>query len=96
MKKNNVIKEKKAMLEVLEVIMDRLDDERRYISQSFEKVGEEQKKDENGNPMTDDVGEPIMKNVYDYVDIKPEDMSEDTRIKLDAIDKIQTALEKLI
>ena len=96
MKKNNAIKEKRIMLEVLEVLMDRLDDERRYISQSFEKVGEEQKKDENGELMFNDDGEPIMKNVYDYIDLKPEDMSESTQIKMECIDKIQGILEKMV
>lgn len=96
MKKNNSIKEKRIMLEVLEVLMDRLDDERRYTSQSYEKVGEEQKKDENGELMFDEDGQPIMKNVYDYVDLKVEDMSESSQIKMECIDKIQTFLEKLV
>ena len=96
MEKNNTIKEKRIMLEVLEVLMDRLDDERRYISQSFEKVGEEQKKDENGELMFNDDGEPVMKNVYDYIDLKFEDMSESSQIKMKCIDKIQTILEKLV
>ena len=96
MKKNNTIKEKRIMLEVLEVLMDTLENERRYISQSYEKVGEEQKKDENGELMFDDAGEPIMKNVYDYIDLSYENMSESSRIKMDCIDKIQTVLEKLV
>lgn len=96
MKKNNTIKEKRIMLEVLEVLMDTLENERRYISQSYEKVGEEQKKDDNGELMFDDAGEPVMKNVYDYIDLSYENMSESSRIKMDCIDKIQTVLEKLV
>lgn len=96
MKKNNTIKEKRIMLEVLEVLLDRLDDERRYISQSYEKVGVEQKKDENGKLMYDDSGEPIMKNIYDYVDLKPEDIPESSQFKMECIDKIEAVLEKLV
>ena len=94
--KNNTIKEKRIMLEVLEVLLDRLEDEKRYTSQSYEKVGEEQKKDKNGEPMFDDDGNPLMRNIYDYVDLKPEDMSENSKIKMDCINKIQTVLEKLV
>lgn len=96
MKKINAIKEKRIKLEILEILMDRLDDERRYTSMSYEKVGEEQKKDENGELMFNDAGEPVMKNVYDYVEIKPEDLSESASIRLNCIDSIQATLEKMI
>ena len=96
MTRTNAIKEKRIMLEVLEVLIDRLDDERRYTSQSFEKVGEERVTDKNGEPAFNDDGTPKMRNKYDYVDIPADMITEDIKIKLDCINKLTTALEKMI
>ena len=96
MKKNNTIKEKRIMLEVLEVLMDRLDDERKYVSQSFEIIGEERVLDRDGEPAFNDDGTPKMRNKYDYVDIPEDKMSEDAKLKLACINKVTTALEKMI
>ena len=96
MTRTNAIKEKRIMLEVLEVLMDRLDDERRYTSQSFEIIGEERVIDKDGEPAFNDDGTPKMRNKYDYVDIPEDKMSEDAKLKLACINKITTALEKMI
>ena len=96
MKKSNAIKEKRTMLEVLEVLMERLDDERKYVSQSFEVVGEERVIGKDGEPAVNDDGTPKMRNRYDYVDIPESNLSEDAKIKLDCINKLTTVLEKMI
>ena len=96
MTRTNAIKEKKIMLEVLEVLMDRLDDERKYVSQSFEIIGEERIFDKDGEPAFNDDGTPKMRNKYDYVDIPEDKMSEDAKLKLACINKLTTALEKMI
>lgn len=96
MTRTNAIKEKRIMLEVLEVLMDRLDNERKYVSQSFEIIGEERVLDRDGEPAFNDDGTPKMRNKYDYVDIPEDKMSEDAKLKLACINKVTTALEKMI
>ena len=96
MTRANTIKEKRTMLEVLEILMDRLDDERRYVSQAFEIIGEERVLDKDGEPVFNDDGTPKMRNRYDYVDIPEDKMSEDAKLKLACIDKVTTVLEKMI
>ena len=96
MTRTNAIKEKRFMLEVLEVLMDRLDDERKYVSQSFEIIGEERVLDKDGEPAFNDDGTPKMRNKYDYVDIPEDKMSEDAKLKLACINKVTTVLEKMI
>ena len=93
--KNKTIKEKRMMLEVLEGLMDRLEDERLYITRSYQKVGEVQV-EKDGELVYNDDGTPKMRSEYDYVDIAIDDLSEDSKLKLSCVNKIASALEKMI
>lgn len=93
------ITQKRAMLDVMEELTRVLDREREYISTDYKKVGyydDEYQTDRDGNIKYDDDGNPIHKEKWDNVDKAKEDYTESDLAKLQAIDKIEAALEKLI
>lgn len=92
---NKTIVEKRMMLEVLEVLIGELDNQRNYITRSYEKIGEVQV-EKDGELVFNDDGTPKMRNQYDYVDLAIDDLSDNDRIKLSCINKLEATLEKMI
>ena len=95
----NTIKEKRMLLEVLETLMDSIETMERDTKQEWACVGKETEQARNWK--TDELEWedeektiPHFKNKYEYVE--KEILTEDDTIKLRAIDKVKSALEKLI
>lgn len=99
--KVSAIKVKKAVLEVLEVLEDRLDTEKRDVTMVYDVIGKETEQAKHwktGELKWDDEEQtiPHYDNVYDYVDKKPEQYTDDDFAKLEAIETIRKALYELI
>ena len=99
-----IVAEKKATLEVLEALMEKLSFEEEYVSLEYKKVGEHQRMDEDGNPLFIneagertplDTGKPAMVNDYDYVKKLAEELTDKDKAKLTAIEKIRETLAAL-
>ena len=93
----NIIKEKKAMLEVMEQIFETLDREESYAKQKtvwFDT--DEPRKDKDGNIKTRDDGSIVYIQDYKMVDIPDDELSEDSKCRINAIINIKSNLEKLI
>lgn len=96
-KTSNVIKTKKATLEILEELFDTLDREERYITTKTVWYDTDQPRlDDDGNPKTRKDGSIIYEQEYRTEDKSEDDFTEDDNIKLEAINSIKTALEKLV
>lgn len=93
----NTIKEKKAMLDIMEQIFETLD---REESDARQKVvwfdTEEPRKDKDGNIKTRDDGSIVYIQDYKMVDIPDNELSEDSKCRINAINIIKTHFEKLI
>lgn len=94
--KNNTIKMKRAILEVLERLMDCLDSEESYVNtKTVWYSTDEPRLDEDGNPKTREDGSIIYKQDYKYEKIAEDELSDEDKLKLKAIDEIRKQLEKL-
>lgn len=103
MKTNTVSKvmQKKAELEYIEQLLRQLENERKYAASRYQQVGftdEQEKNWKTGELIWEDDEHTIPKYVkaYDYVDIADEDLTDEERAKIQAIDKLSDYLEKLI
>ena len=93
----NIIKEKKEMLELMEQIFETLDREESYVKQKavwFDT--DEPRKDKDGNIKTRDDGSIVYIQDYKMVDIPDDELSEDSKCRINAIRNIKSNLEKLI
>ena len=94
---SNVIKAKKATLEILEELFDTLDREEKYITTKTVWYDTDVKRlDEDGNVRTRKDGSIMYEQEYRTEDKTEDDFTEDDHIKLEAINTIKTALEKLV
>lgn len=94
--KNNAIKMKKATIEVLERLMDCLDSEESYMATKtvwFDT--DEPILNEDGTPKTRDDGSIIYKQSYREEPRPASELTDEDRLKLEAINEIRKALEKL-
>ena len=95
-----IIRDKKAMLEVIERLFSELDNIEEWEAKEYRQVGveDEQATDRNGNLLLEDEEKTVPKYraKYDYVTIPKNELSEDALAKLDAVSKVRTALEKLV
>lgn len=99
----DLIKAKKAMMEVIDKVMDELENyERYYLCESI-KTNEYQAKDFDGNLLYRDVNgkrttevteTPIMD--YDIEYRLPEMMDDYTKARVDALEKVRECLSELI
>ena len=103
MKTNTVSKvmQKKAELEYIEQLLRNLENERQYATTRYQQVGvtdEQEKNWKTGELIWEDDEHtiPKYKEKYDYVDIADEDLTDEERVKIQAIDKLSDYLEKLI
>lgn len=93
----NLIKEKKARLEILEELFSTLEREESYRKQKtvwFDT--DEPYLDEDGNPKTREDGTIRYKQDYRMEDIPESEYTDDTKSYLMAIQTIKTQLEKMI
>lgn len=93
----NIIKEKKAMLELMEQIFETLDREESYAKQkSVWFDTDEPRKDKDGNVKTRDDGSIVYIQDYKMVEIPDNELSEDSKCRINAVRNIKSILEKLI
>ena len=99
-----IVAVKKATLEVLETLMEKLAYEEEYVLFDYRKVGEEPWLDDFGNQMYYDekgnrtstiTDKPAMKSIYDNVKKTDEEITERDKAKLAAIEKIRETLAAL-
>ena len=99
-----VVAEKKATLEVLEELMERLNSEENYVWIDYRCTGEVQREDsdgnllyidENGNRTTEVTSTPCMKSRYEDVKKTDGELTDRDRAKLAAIEKIRETLAAL-
>ena len=97
-----IIMEKKATLDILDTLMSSLSYEEERVLFEYDKVGEEQRTDDDGNLLyidkdgnktTEVTDTPAMRNVYG--DVKKEKLDERDTAKLSAINKIRDTLASL-
>ena len=95
---------KKALMDVLEDILSDIDRQQGYLTTDYQAVGVEQSKDSDGNLLYQDedgkrttevTDEPIMKTIYKDITVSYEEMSDYSKAKFDAYEKIKTELLKL-
>lgn len=95
-----IIRDKKAMLEVIDRLFYELANIEEWEVKEYRQVGveEEQATDRDGNLLWEDEEKTVPKYraKYDYVDIPKNELSLDALAKLDAVTKVRTALEKLV
>lgn len=95
-----IIRDKKAMLEVIERLCNELDNIEEWESKVYRQVGleDEQATDRDGNLLWEDEEKTVPKYraKYDYVEIPKNELSEESMAKLDAVSKVRTALEKMV
>ena len=97
----NKILIKKAYLDVIETIVEKLEDMREDTVMDFRKVGktETQAKSWNtGELLWEDEAKTIPKyeDKWEHVKLTDEELSDDKKATLQAIDEIEKALDKLI
>lgn len=103
-----VVMEKKAMLEVLEALMEKLSSIEEDINKDWQPTGEKEQAtswdanikesrlvwlDEDGKRTFEDTGRPCMKDCYDYLPKK--NFTEQENAKLAAIEKVRDTLAAL-
>lgn len=94
--KNNTIKMKRATLEVLERLMDCLDNEESYIAtKTVWYDTDEPRLNDDGTPKTRDDGSIIFKQEYREEPRPESEITDEDKLKLNAIDEIRKQLEKL-
>lgn len=109
--KNNVnnfkatIEEKKAMLDMLQYVIEDIEYRENGILQTYKEVGEEQRKDSDGNLLyldennertTEVTDKPCMKTKYETIKRDPSELDEYDMPKYQALMKIKNAVLALI
>ncbi len=96
-KTSNVIKAKKATLDILEELFETLEREEKYVTTKTVWFDTDQPRlDDDGNPKTRKDGSIVYEQEYKIEDKAEDELTEDDNIKLEAINSIKTALEKLV
>lgn len=102
---SETIAQKKAMLEMLENVITDIEYRENSILTNYEPVGEEQRKDndgnllyldENGEKTTDVTDKPAMRTIYKDVKRDPSELDDYDRPRYEAIMKIKEAVMALI
>ena len=92
-----LFKEKKARLELMEKIFEVLDNEEKWAQEKMVWFDtDEPRLDENGNPKTRDDGSIVYKQDYRYETISEDELDEDAKLKLTAIQTLKNQLEKML
>lgn len=99
------IAQKKAMLEMLENVIQDIEYRENAILTDYKAVGEEQRKDndgnllyldENGERTTEVTDKPAMRTIYEDVKRDPSELGEYDKPRYEAIMKIKDAVLALI
>lgn len=101
----DVIREKKAKLEIIEALMKLLNDKEEYYLKEYVETGKEHQRkdwssgkllwlDENGERTTEETGKPYMEKEYDYV-FKTE-LDEEDKAYQKVIDELRDTLASLV
>lgn len=94
--KNNTIKMKRATLEVLERLMDVLDSEESYVAtKTIWYETDEPRLKEDGTPKTRDDGSIVYKQDYKEEPKPDSELTDEDKLKLEAINEIRKQIEKL-
>lgn len=94
------IKSKMALLEVLEDVYGRLEEIKTNVSTYYGPTGEQEQRERWNEetkcyePMFDDDGNPVMRDVYGY--LPKTELSDTDKAKLSAVDTVIKALDKLV
>lgn len=96
-----LLETKKAVVDILGELFEKLDHIKKDASQDYKIVGksDEQATDWRTHELLwedDDCTIPKYRDIWEYVDIPEDEMTTDRLAKLDAVDAIYKALEKLI
>lgn len=106
MKKETNFAEKKALLEMVERVLEEVERMDKSYSTEYGVVT-----DEDGNPVMkqktkwenfeyvpvlDDDGNPVMVEVYDYIPLKEEDICDEYKANIKALEIIYNTLVKLV
>lgn len=101
---DEVVKEKKATLDILEELMDKLNWLEEYKLTRNEETGEEQGKDydgnllwldENGTRTKEETDTPYMRTTYKTVRLKEEEMDDTEKAYAAALERIRDTLASL-
>ena len=102
MSRTELLEKKKAMIEVLETLFDRIEYETKNLRYDYRRTGE-MKQTEKYNretheyePQFDEDGNPIMEEVWDNVEMTEAEIPEYHKVKLAALRDVEKALEKLL
>ena len=94
------IRVKKQVLSILETLFEELDSKERWATQKYVVVGEtdEQETDWHGNLKweDDECTIPKYKKIWEYVDKEPDELDDDDRAIISAVNTIRATLERLI
>lgn len=95
---NKKVMAKRAELEVLGELLERLESVRTDTICSFEKTGTRQQTTWRGEPLWEDEEQtiPKMEDVWEYVPIPEDELTEEQKVKAHAIASIKATLEKMI
>ena len=91
------IREKKALLEILETMLDRLEQDRDYVSKEYTAIGVTDEQDTDwrtGELKFDEDGNPVYKKEYGYVD--KTELDEHDKAKLNAYNYLIDELNKMV
>ena len=100
----NRFKMARCRAEILEDLYERLEDKLKDTERYYGKTGEQKQKErwnrelEELEKIFDENGEPVMEDVYDYIQYTPEELENnpDERIKAEAIRQVMEELEQLL
>ena len=92
-----LFKEKKARLELIEKMFEVLDNEEKWAKERAIWYDTDQPRlDEDGNPKTRKDGSIIYEQNYRYETIPEDELDEDTKLRLTAIQTLKNQLEKML
>ena len=96
------ITKKKAMLDALETILGYVEEKIKDFGQDYRKTDKMEQKTEwdaeerKWKNVFDDDGNPVMTNVWDYVELPDDEISDEKKALRNSYKEIQKTLEKMI
>ena len=96
------ITKKKAMLDALETILGSVEETIKDFGQDYRKTDKMEQKTEwdaeerKWKNVFDDDGNPVMTNVWDYVELPDDEISDEKKALRNSYKEIQKTLEKMI
>ena len=92
-----LFKEKKARLELMERLFEVLDQEEKWTTEKTIWYDTDKPRlDDDGNPKTRKDGSIVYEQTYRYETIPDDELDEDAKLKLTAIQTLKNQLEKML